>query len=516
MKKRIVPILFLCIIIVLGVCVSIYLLSSPWVRINQASFSVTQVNLVEAENALGAALGMSKKLEETEWNGNKYAFEPGISLDERRKCIQETEKILKKLATNGTLSVNIYTEGTYNYTFVQGDRLFTHLQDWKSPEYVSAVLYSVFGEYCNYGLIYGYANYLCNVIYNIPFNTYEDGWQYSGNPNALDLNILCHRSEFVKDEDIQSIKKISNTFVTDYIRKEGEAEFQKLLENSGDIVQVNDFAKALADFYSANNISYVPSDVLYRLGGCSYDYIVKCEYANMYIEKDWYDRNKDISPLTYEGFLHRNYEDTKQFFTINIEQMGEYQRIFALDTYDNKLNIYFTNHYGNSSCYEISKHAISLTNTASFTHEYVHALTADCVIPEKWAGEGLARYYGYRYDFYGNAMNDAEAKNLPNSTRYRYFHEFRNNIGREIEMAKDFEQIQHITTFVYGYDDPNDGGGYAPGASFIGYLISKLGEEKTIEIICRTHNFGEFTYDELVAEWWSFIQENYSGYTKIK
>ncbi len=516
MKKRTVLVLLVCIVIALCICVLVYLLSSPWVRINKGSFSEKQVELVEAENALGAAFGMGKTLEETEWNGNKYAFEPGISLDERRECIQATDKILKKLGADGVLSVNIYTKEAYDCTFIQENKLYTYLQDWKSPEYVSALLYGVFGEYCNYGLIYGYSNYLCYSLYDRSFDVCEDGWQYNGDSNALDLNLLCFQPEFIAEEDIKSVKRISNSFVADYIRRNGEPAFQKFVENSGDLSQVKNCVEVLTSFYSANNINYVPSNILYRLGGSSYDYIVKCEYATMYVEKDWYDANKDISPLTYEGFLHQDYEDTKQFFVINIEQMGKYQEIFALDTYNNDLNIYFTNYYARDSRYELSKHAISLMNTGSFMHEYIHSLTADCVIPEKWAGEGLARYYGYRYDYYGNAMNDAEAKNLPNSTHYRYFHEFKNNIGRDIEMAKDFEPIQHITTYVYSYNDPNDGGGYAPGASFIGYLISKFGEQKTIEIICKTHDFGEYTYDELVVEWQQFIQENYSDYTKLK
>ena len=65
-------------------------------------------------------------------------------------------------------------------------------------------------------------------------------------------------------------------------------------------------------------------------------------------------------------------------------------------------------------------------------------------------------------------------------------------------------------------DDPNDGGGYAPGASFIGYLISRFGEEKVIDILLKSHDFGEYTYEEMVSDWNTYINETYGEYTRSK
>lgn len=484
--------------------------------IKEVTFSVASVRLSESEHTKLGFFTLNKAMETTERKGVTYAFELKISLEERAACIQATEAILRKIGLDKPVQIHIYTTATYDDTYIKENAVFTHLQDWNSPEYISSLLYGLFGEYCNYGMIYGYANYLCGELYDVALDTCGVDWIYKGDINSLDLNLLCFRPEFVAEEDIRNVKKLANTFVADYIAANGEAELHRLLEISGDVEKVSDFVGILADFYASRNIDYTPAEILYRLGGKDFDYIVRSRYAVMYIEKDWRDANMDLCPFTYEGFLHQNYCDTKQFFTINTVQMGQYQALFDLESYDNDLIIYFSNTATQASAYMPQIHAIGLKNTASFMHEYIHALTVEDSIQEAWAIEGFARYYCYRYDYYGNAMSNADYNSIPDTERYRYIYEYKNNIGRDIDVSQDIEELLHIATYVYGYDSPNDGDGYTPGASFIGYLISRFGEEKVIEIICVTHDFGEFSYSELVADWRTFLEENYVEYSKYE
>lgn len=522
MKKKFLFAVLICIMFALASC-GVQETPPPTTKatlstldISKVTFSQERVMLSEAKNALGAPFGLNKYLDTAELKGITYAFEPGISAEDRAACIQATEEILSRIGLDKNIQIHIYAESTYDSTFINGSSIFTHLQDWKSPEYVSALLYGLFGEYCNYGAVYGYSNYLCHELYGTPLDVYSGDWTYEGELNALDLNLLCFRSEFVAEEDIQSVRKIANTFVADYIAANGETEFHKLLESSGDTEKANEFADILASFYASKDITHMPSSILYRLGGRGYDYIAKCKYATMYIEKDWYDANKDLSPYTYDGFLHQNYGDTRQFFSINIEQMESYQELFALGPYNNELNIYFSNHQSNTSGYDYGHHSILSWNTGSFTHEYIHSLTYEHMIKEYWAGEGMAEYFSRRFDYYGSAMSSVDYNSLPDTSRYRYVHEYRSKIGRDLDMSKDSSELQHIATYAYGFDSPNDGNGYIPGASFIGYLITRFGEEKVIKIICETHDFGEYTYEELVADWLEFIEENYSEYSKVK
>ncbi len=491
--------------------------SSVNINMDEIVFHKENISLIESEGGFGAVYGMSKDMEVTQYDGITYAFETSISLDERKNCMEATKTILDRIGTSQSIQINIYTALSYRYTFVNEAVVYTYVQDWQSVDYTCAVLYGLFGEYCNYGLIYGYANYLCNDLYGFPLDILDAGWGYHGNMDALDLTLHCFRSEFVDEETIQSVQRVANTFVNHYLGEKGAYAFQILLRNSGNSENVELFVQTLAQFYADNGIDHTPTNILYRLGGKSYDYIVKCPYAVMYIEEDWFDANKDLCPYTYDNFLHENYTDVRAFFTINIRQMEQYQELFALDTYNHDLDIFFTNYSGvKYSYYNGIAHVMGIYNTASFMHEYIHALTFGANIQEAWAGEGFARYYSYRYDYYGNAMSTVDYNSAPEITKYQYIHDFKRKIDRDIDMAQDYAELQHITAYVNGFDDPNDGDGYTAGASFIDYLISRLGEEKVIEIICKTHDFGEYTYEELVADWNAFLQENYSEYHKIR
>ena len=523
MKKRLLLSVLICTSLLLAACGTQgdssttqlpELTTAPTTTINMddIAFHKTTVDLVEAPNGLGAVYAASKDVELTQYQGTTYAFESSISLDDRRQCIQATKAILDRVGAEQQIQINIYSIGSYRYTIVDTGMVHTHLQDFEGVDYACAVLYGLFGEYANYGLIYGFANYLLAEINGTPLDVLESSWNYSGNMDALDLTLPCFRSEFVDEESITSIRKIANTFVADYIGNYGETAFLGLLGSSGDVGMVDSFVQTLSAYYANQGIDHTPTNILYRLGGRSYDYIVKCPYAVMYIEKDWTDANKDLCPYTYDNFLHENYSDTKQFFTINIRQMEQHQELYALDSYNHNLKIYFANY--RYSYYNGIRHAIVLANTASFVHEYIHALTLASSMNEDWARDGFARYYSYRYDFYGIAMSNVDYNSVPNTAKYQWIHEYKRNIGRDIDVEKDITELWHIATYVNGYDDPNDGGGYTAGASFVAYLISRLGEERVIEIICKTHDFGEYSYEELVSDWNSYIEENYSMYSK--
>lgn len=480
------------------------------VPVTEIVFQKQTVPFYEAQNAPGSSYGLRKDMDATECAGILYTFESGISQEDRMHCIQSTSQLLSVLDCPTDLQIHIYKSSTYNSTFIQEGHIYTHPQDWDSSEYAATLLGGIFGEYCNYGLLRGYANYL----WGTPIET---TWQWDGETAPLDLNYLCFRAEFVEESQISTLKCIAVDFVASYIESNGEKAFQSLLNDSGDLEKNFVFQDVLEQYYSEHSIDHRPADFLFAPGGKSYDYLVKSNAGLVYIEKDWFDGNQDLCPYTYPGFLHQNYADIRQFFEINLRQMAQYRELFGLEPYRQGLRIFFTNHAGvKYSYYTDQNYSIALYNTGSLMHEYIHALTYGSAMLEYWANEGFARYFSSKYDYYGNAMENENCRNLPETVEYRHIHEYQKNIGRDVDMELDFENLQHIITSIYECDDPNDQGGYAPGASFIGYLVSRFGEEAVIEIICKTHDFGGDTYEALVADWQCFLADNYSGYTKIK
>lgn len=481
----------------------------PSVDISTVSFAKTQVMLSEGHDSIGAPFGLKKALEVCEYEGVTYGFEPQIPCEERAECIRVTNAVLDRIGVGKGIQINVYAAETYGSTFTEKGTVYTCVQDWRAPEYTVSLLYGLLGDYCHYGALYGYAGHLGGELFGRAFPLCEE---VNGTGNFLDLNLLCFRTEFVSADEAEKAKLLANTFVRRYMEAHGEAEFLRLAKESGTLQGTEEFRKALSGFYGTIGVAYTPTDILYRPGGQGYEYIVKCPYAVMYVETDWVDKNKDMCPYTYDNFLHENYGDVKQYFTVNIGEFGQYRELFGLYPYNDDLNIYFTNHYGQSSYYLAQTHSVVAQNTASLGHEYIHSLTNDRSIMELWAGEGFARYFSYYYNYYGNAMSTVDL----NTTDLKYVQEFRAALGRDIDMNTDFAEVYHLMAWCSSYDDPNDGNGYVAGASFIDYLISRLGEEKTLEIICVTHDFGEWSYEELVADWQAFLSENYGQYTQIR
>lgn len=486
-------------------------------HIADVAFTKTQVELSEAENSIGAGFGLSKELETVELGGVTYGFEPAVSMADRESCIRATEAVLARIGADRKLQVNIYTETTYDAVFVKDGAVFTHVQDWRAAEYIAVLVQGLFGEYCNYGAVYGYAGYLGRLVFDLPLTLWDADWEFTDDKdkNVLDLNLLCFSSQFFAGKDVKAAKRIANTFVADYIIDHGEAAFQTLLSQSGTVAGADAFSGALTDFYTARQLSYTPSTLLLCPGGRSYDYIVKSEYAVMHVEKDWLDANRDLCPLTYDGFLHQNYADVRSYFTTIIEEMGAFQTLFSLESYDNDLDVYFTNHYNKKASYYIAaSHSMSIVNTASFATCYIRSLLGQSdLLQEDWV-VGFATLFSYRHNHYGNAMNNNECNMDSDSKALQYIREFRANVGRDVDMAVDHVEILHIAVYTRDLFDPNRNATAA--ASFAAYLISRLGEAQVLDLALRTHDYGEHTYEALASDWKAFIVETYSGYTKYR
>ena len=468
-------------------------------------YANTSFVLSEVKDALGAPYSLNKNMETTERNGVTYHFEPSISKEERISCIQATEAMLARLDVNPTLQIAVYTPSTYNATFTDGNTIYTCLQDWKSPEFVTTLLYSQFGEYCHFGAIYGYANYLCRDLYGMPLETLHSNQHYAGTQDTLDLNLLCFSPKHNNTANINSSRLLANTFVSDYIQKNSEKSFQDLLTKSGTLEGVKEFTHALVLFYANRGIFHVPSELLFRQGGKNYTYIVKGQYATFYMEQSWIDQNTGKVPMYHDGVLQKNYSEIKYYFTTVLEEMAQYQTLFSLYSYNNDLKVFFAN-FPTSSDYVPTSHSIQLPYINSLSLHYIESLVGSIIPQDRWAYNGTLAYFSYYYDYYGNTENNYVANMEADYPTLQHYRDFRQWLGRDIDIATDFTDLVHYYAYSKGYTNPNNGG----ADSFIAYLIHRFGEEQVIDILCQTHSFGEYSFDELVANWSAFLNEKFS------
>lgn len=460
-----------------------------------------------------AQYSFRKDVEYTQGKFAGYYFESVIDEAERQQCIKAAERILSVIKNlEITPEIYVFSADTYSGKYIIENKLYTCRQNWESVDFVTDLLLTVFGRCSHYGLAYGYAAALCHQFQWAAGA--EENFTLPETVSACDLNLLCFDTSFVSENDALVVTQLASDFVDSYISEHGEASVQLLLSSSGTSQGMEKLNIALREYYSNNGLDFSPSVVRYGYGGVSYDYIVESDLAAFYIKTDWVDENQDLNPLVTENFLHSNYADVKDFFEINLKQMSQYQTLFALDDYNNDLQILFSNikNLSRYSFYRNDTHTIYLKNVDSLMHEYIHALTQPDGTMESWETEGFARYFSYRYDHYGIAFLNQDYNNTPESAATQYVHEYLEVIGRPIDMAVDYLELENIAVYSRSFTNPNSS--YVAGSSFIQYLVNQYGEECVIQHIYGSGDALPKKYPELVQEWNRFIEETYQAYGK--
>lgn len=468
---------------------------------------------------------VTDKLELAKVGNRQYGFEPGILQEDREVCIEATEVMLGRIGFDGELNIYIYTEDKLNSSYYVDERdgeensLYAYISDWKSPDYVTGLLLSVYGKYSNYGVAHGYADYLCRSVWK---NTPDSGAPvFDARYNCYDLNLLCFDEDFVTVAEKSEAEAVSDAFVLDYIDKNGEMALRDLLGKSGHPDTCGEFNEELEKWYSDNGLTLINplSKVLYTYGGYSYQYIAYNGYAVFYMDRDWQDISYERNPLVTENFLHEDYAETKKFYEINTEQMRQYKELFDLESDVMDVPVVISNrnvsHSGSTAMSTQGRGKIFLRNVSSLPHEYIHAICTPTSLTFSWAIEGWARAYDMRYNHYAYDFLSEDYNYGISAEQPFCFAEFIERNGRLINVQTDYRDLHNLVTYAGNHYDPNYS--YESGASFIYYLCDTYGERKVIDYVCDNHDLTTLTdktYDELVEDWKNYIEDKYSEYSK--
>ena len=454
--------------------------------------------------------GFRKDMETTESNNVRFMFESDISIEDRAECIDLTLSIVS--AAGGICdkkTVCVFKPQTFDERFVTDDILFVPVSELNSLDYVIDLLLLIHGRYTNYGLAYGYASYLSDVD--------SEGFAKADNKDTYDLNLLCFDTQFISEEDTEVAKTVAVDFVASYIEDKGEDKLKNLIAESDTFEGVDVLGKEMSTYYKKNGLEYVPSLIMYTHGGKTLDYIACTEFAEFYIDKEWIDGtlsyNPKITAIT-KDFLHSDYSEIKEFYEINMNQMREYQELFAIEGYRNDLDIIITNSENiRGSAYQGgSIHKVTLQYIISLMHEYIHSLTIGTLTIEdktfsRWEGEGFARYYQNLYDYYGHLITDQDWNTLPESDLQVSLAKYRESLGRPIETEKDYIEIYDFFVYDSGKYDPDFS--YEHGASFVKFLVDKYGDETVIHSVYGRREQLPEIYENLIAEWTEYIKAKF-------
>ena len=467
-------------------------------------------------------LSFRKDLEKTRTDYASYYFEAAVSEEERNACIETTDRMLSCIDAALPVFEVVVLEPKESYgVAVTANRLFLPVQQWDSVDYLAKVLLSGYGEWGNYGLAYGYADYIYRKagLEGEGISVEEgdgDSFLPMSAPELYDLNLLCFEERFGSAEDVEAAKNNARLFVREYLSSHSEEEFLELLASSGTLEDAAGAGEALEGFYAEKGVECSLSSIRYQYGGLTLDYAAACEYACFHVARDWQDQSWKQFQMVSENYLHEDYGEVRAFFECSERQMGEYQELFGFDSYDNSLLVCVAEDYNTrvGGYYLGGGHTILLFSVKSLMHEYVHSIMYGRFQDweSNWKTEGFARYFDYKYsafaqDFYNEFWNREHLTDVAGELIPRYI-EF---VGRPIDMQMDYPDLDDLFVYYRGIKNPD--ATYDAGSSFVGYLVEQYGEQEAIAYGISDSDYNaewDKSYDELVQDWNQYIEEKCS------
>lgn len=451
---------------------------------------------------LGASLPF--KAERTESEYAVFLFDPTVDQQVRQDCMAAVDGLLGQLPPMEKPEILLTPQRLFGGAVVVGNRLYLNPMDWQSVDFAALVLQAAAGEFSHYGLAYGLAGWCRGQ---------SGAFAEMQEPAAYDLNLLCFNPTFVPAADASTARTLCVSFVGEYIETHGVTACLSLLLESDTADGMQAVAEALQRYYAAQGVEAEVSSLRFAQGGKLYLYRVKVEGAEFYVGRGWQDANYARNPLVTEKFLREDYASVRRFFCVNERQMAQYRQLLAAAGPWRDVTVLLSNPQRqiNTSCYQPTLHRILLLNVDSLMHEYIHALVPLRLSQPLWESEGFARYFSYYYDDYGMAFLNEDYNNLPDLPLVQYARDYQAAIGRPVDMAIDFGDLESFRAYAVGYQSPD--ADYASGSAFVHYLVQRFGEEAVIRHVCGVEMLSQDA-SELTADWLAWLDETYQGFTE--
>lgn len=440
--------------------------------------------------------------ERTEGEYAAFLFDSALDPETRQGCVAAVEELLRKLPPMERPEICVVPQRLFTGAVIDGNRLYLSPMDWQSVDFAALVLQAAAGEFSHYGLAYGLAGWVRGQ--SGEFAAMQE-------PAAYDLNLLCFDPVFVPKEDAWNARALSVDFAAEYIAAHGSEACLSLLLESDTADGMRAAAEALQQYYAAHGVDVEVSALRFAQGGKAYQYQAKVEGAAFYVGREWQDANHALNPLVSENFLREDYASVRTFFCINELQMAQYRQLFAATGPREEVSVLLLNPQRkiNTSYYNSTEHTILMLNVDSMMHEYIHALMQPRPTQTLWETEGIARYFSFYYDHYGLAFLNEDYNDPPDLEYVQFVRAYREKVGRPIDMAVDFGELESVGAYSRRDQSPNES--YASGSAFVHYLVQRFGAEAVIRHVCGQEALPQ-KISVLTAEWLAWLNDTYQGF----
>lgn len=441
--------------------------------------------------------------EQTKGEYAAFLFDSALDAETRQGCVAAVDELLRQLPPMEKPEICVVPQRLFTGAVIDGNRLYISPMDWQSVDFAALVLQAAAGEFSHYGLAYGLAGWLRGQ---------SGEFAVMQEPAAYDLNLLCFDTDFVPETDATNARTLSVCFATEYIAAHGSAAYLSLLLESDTENGAQAAAEVLQQYYTAHGVVAEVSALRFAQGGKAYRYRVQVEGAVFHVGREWQDANHALNPLVSENFLHEDYASVRTFFCINELQMAQYRQLFATNGPWEDVAVLLLNpqRRTNTSRYLLAEHSILLLNVDSLTHEYIHALMQPRPTQTLWETEGIARYFSFYYDHYGLAFLNADYNDPPDLEHVQFVRAYREAIGRPIDMAVDFGELESLGAYSRKDQSPNES--YSSGSAFVHYLVQRFGAEAVIRHVGGQEALPQ-DISVLTADWLAWLNDTYQGFT---
>lgn len=475
-----------------------------------------------------------------------YYFPATISEDEAKEYVEEMAQLIKlveKVAGKRKETFFVYVCDEAYRTRVEGDTLYCSYETYQNVEQAVGAAWLLLGNWANYGLVYGLGMDVASTrgYETEPVGELAEALSLCDTaPEYLDLNYACFSEYYADAETIDHVKTIAVNLY-EYIKEQKKTD---VVKNYSDVL----LREHRNDFLTTNGkTEYNNSDldgIAVYGGGNALRLIWEDAAAKYHIDNEFKENHLSVSrtnllnglyieeDLFNSGYANLRelivlYQESTQFVRKKLIPYGRMpDRVVSVvftteaETYEN----------GNGGAYFYTTDEIHVYSAMAFQHEYVHSMLHDRHEQiSRWLNECIANYFEYyieQENNYSMLFDEVSTKSLSPDTleekeRYDFEMAVRQQLGHEVDWTSREDYIYVINAYIaYGdrYDDIMTGGGPATKYSFTNFLVSKAGEEATIQAILDNKPkdaFGAYWLG-LVEEWESGIREEFQWVEALK
>lgn len=474
------------------------------------SYEYTKVSVWDME-PYSDRLFLSAGAMQTVIDGNTYEFERSIPEKDRNAFVNAQRALFARIREQTELPVTGYTfrvlEDYPCRVSSEDRRAYLNIQTTATWEQSLTTFQMIFGEYTNYGYLYGLGHHLAQQL-DWETKTYEEKPNYfAEEPLLLNLVYPCFDEAYTSHGTIRACKALAASLLAQMEEPYAGEEA---------------FLAALKDYASAQGIDFTPTYLRFCYNGTFTPLSVRGNYLNFLFDQSFRWDSDYLLGLLEENWVRevpamiRTFEEAEG-------EIGEICRIFDFAP-ESILPTIFSDSLSASGMGEVieaqglyypSTEMIYTCSINVLSHEYIHHIYDKLATNDddaSWRTESLAYYFTREHQYQQWLRSNGATANV----------DFRRLTGRNLTDADAFLEYYDVRIYLdrEKYNPEYWIGQRSCGPevlSFAAYIVRNYGEDIFVKLMLNTRTalpLTGSTMEEIIDQWSDYIlyEKEYSEY----